>query len=546
MKKYFLLVLMAAAVLSCSPKVAAPAGIETKAPSKPPVDADIVIVYDNDVHCSVDGYANIAALRNEKMKETPYVSLVSAGDFVQGGSLGAASKGEYIVEIMNSVRYDFVILGNHEFDFGIPRLKELTNMLTAKVLCCNLIDLRADRRMYDPYKIVSYGSTKVAFIGVATPYSFSSSTPAYFQDEKGNYVYSLCADTFYDTVQNFVDDARQQGADYVVVISHLGDDVINDPINSQALAANTSGIDVILDGHTHNTVPSRTLKGKDGKDVLYSQTGAHFENLGVLTITPQGKKTTELIPVKDYPAKDPKVEAVIDQQKQKYAERGARKIGHSEVMLPAKNENGDWLVRKYETSLGDMCADAFRLSLDTDIAMLGGGSIRANLPAGDITYDSIFNVFPFNNRVCTATLTGSQILDVLEFGVSAYPADFGGFLHVSGLTYEFDPSVESPVVFDINKAFVRIDAGERRIRNVQVLNKETGKFERIDHTRTYTVGGTTYLLMEAGDGYEMLKGVGHETGTVDVDMLEHFILNCLKGDIRASEYGEPAGRIICR
>ena len=546
MKKYLLLVLMAVAVLSCSPKVAAPAGIETKAPSKPPVDADIVIVYDNDVHCSVDGYANIAALRNEKLKETPYVSLVSAGDFVQGGSLGAASKGEYIIEIMNSVGYDYVTLGNHEFDFGIPRLKELTGMLTAKTLCCNLIDLRADRRLYDPYKIVSYGNTKVAFIGVATPYSFNSSTPAYFQDEKGNYVYSLCADVFYDNVQNFVDDARHQGADYVIVVSHLGDDVINDPINSQALAANTSGIDVILDGHTHNTVPSRTLKANDGKTVLYSQTGAHFENLGVLTITPQGKLTTQLIPVKDYPAKDPKVEAVIDQQKQKYAERGARKIGHSEVMMPAKNENGDWLVRKYETSLGDFCADAFRLTMDTDIALVGGGSIRANLPAGDVTYDSIFNVFPFNNRVCTAELTGQQILDVLEFGVSAFPADFGGFLHVSGLTYEFDPSVETPVVFDINKAFVRIDAGERRVRNVQVLNRETGKFERIDHTRTYTVGGTAYLLMEAGDGYEMLKGVGHETGDVDVNVLEEYIVKILKGDIPVSTYGDSAGRIVRR
>ena len=537
---------MAVAVLSCSPKVAAPAGIETKAPSKPPVDADIVIVYDNDVHCSVDGYANIAALRNEKLKETPYVSLVSAGDFVQGGSLGAASKGDYIIEIMNSVGYDYVTLGNHEFDFGIPRLKELTGMLTAKTLCCNLIDLRADRRLYDPYKIVSYGNTKVAFIGVATPYSFNSSTPAYFQDEKGNYVYSLCADVFYDNVQNFVDDARHQGADYVIVVSHLGDDVINDPINSQALAANTSGIDVILDGHTHNTVPSRTLKANDGKTVLYSQTGAHFENLGVLTITPQGKLTTQLIPVKDYPAKDPKVEAVIDQQKQKYAERGARKIGHSEVMMPAKNENGDWLVRKYETSLGDFCADAFRLTMDTDIALVGGGSIRANLPAGDVTYDSIFNVFPFNNRVCTAELTGQQILDVLEFGVSAFPADFGGFLHVSGLTYEFDPSVETPVVFDINKAFVRIDAGERRVRNVQVLNRETGKFERIDHTRTYTVGGTAYLLMEAGDGYEMLKGVGHETGDVDVNVLEEYIVKILKGDIPVSTYGDSAGRIVRR
>ena len=371
-------------------------------------------------------------------------------------------------------------------------------------------------------------------------------TPAYFQDDKGNYVYSLCADNLYDYVQNIVDDARAQGADYVVAITHLGDDVISDPLNSHALAANTSGIDVILDGHTHNTVPTLMLKAKDGKNVVYSQTGAHFENLGVLTITPSGKISTELISLKDYPAKDPKVEAVIDQQKQAYAARGARKIGYSEVKLPAKDENGDWLVRNVETSLGDMCADAFRIALDTDVAMIGGGSIRADLPAGDVTYDSIFNVFPFNNRTCTATLTGQQILDVLEFGVASYPAAFGGFLQVSGMTYAFDPSVESPVVYDINKAFVRIDPGLRRIRDVQVLDKKTGKYESIDPARSYTVGGTDYFLMNCGDGYEMLKGVGHETGSVDVDMLEHFIIEHLKGDIRASEYGQSAGRIIRR
>ena len=201
------------------------------------------------------------------------------------------------------------------------------------------------------------------------------------------------------------------------------------------------------------------------------------------------------------------------------------------------------MVRKYETSLGDLCADAFRITLGTDIAMVGGGSLRANLPAGDLRYDDIFNVCPFNNSAGTASLTGQQILDVLEFGVGAWPTDFGGFLHVSGLTYEFDPSIESPVVYDVNKAFVRIDAGPRRIFNVRVLDPETGNYEPLDPTRTYTVGGTTYLLRDAGDGYEMLKGLGHDTGTPDLDLLEKYIVDHLKGDIRMSEYGESQQRI---
>ena len=527
----------ALAAIACSYRTTPPSG---------GARADIVILYDNDVHCSVDGYAKMAALKAEKQAQTPYVTLVSAGDYVQGGSMGAASQGGYIVTIMNAVGYDYVTLGNHEFDYAIPRLKELTKALTATVLCCNLIDLKSGERMYKPYAIVDYGGTKVAFVGAATPYSFNSSTPAYFQDDKGNYVYSLCADTYYDTFQNFVNDARNQGADYVVALTHLGDDVAYDPINSQELARQTEGIDVILDGHSHSLVPERVLTNKAGKPVLYSQTGAHFDNLGVMTIHPDGKISLELVPTKDYPKEDPRVRGVIDSLKAEYAALGARKIGRNDVMMPAKNAEGDWLVRNRETSLGDFCADALRMTLGTDIAMVGGGSIRKDLPAGDVRYDDIFNVFPFNTTTCIAELTGQEILDVLEFGVAAYPTDFGGFLQVSGLTYAFDPSVESPVVYDVNKAFVKLDGGPRRICDVKVLNPKTGTYEPIDPKRTYSVGGTTYLLRDAGDGYEMLKGRGRDTGTVDVEHLEKYITDFLHGDITALQYGKSAGRVTVK
>ena len=539
MKKYILLLFVAAAAVACSPKTV-PVSSGTKATH------DIVILYDNDVHCSVDGYAKMAALKAEKQAETPYVTLVSAGDYVQGGSMGAASKGGYIVTIMNAVGYDYVTLGNHEFDYAIPRLKELTGELTATVLCCNLIDLKAGKLMFKAYEIVDYGGTKVAFIGGATPYSFNSSTPAYFQDDKGNYIYSLCADTYYDTFQNYVNDARNQGADYVIALTHLGDDVSYDPINSQELVRRTYGIDAILDGHSHSLVPERILTNKAGKPVKYSQTAAHFENLGVLTIKPDGELTLRLIPTKDYTKEDPKVRRVIDSLKAEYAALGARKIGRNEVKMPAKDADGDWLVRREETTLGDFCADAFRLVMNTDIGISGGGSIRANLPAGDVRFDDIFNVFPFNNTASIAELTGQEILDMLEFGVSAYPTDFGGFPHVSGLTFSFDPSIESPVVFDVNKAFVKFDGGPRRVSDVKVLNGATGVYEPLVPDKSYRVGGTSYLLIDAGDGYEMLKGRGKDTGTVDVDILETYINKYLHGVIPASQYGQSAGRITVK
>ena len=539
MKRFFLLFLVLALAVACSPKTT-PAGKSGKAAS------DIVILYDNDVHCSVDGYAKMAALKAEKKAQTPYVTVVSAGDYVQGGSMGAASKGGYIVTIMNAVGYDLVTLGNHEFDYAIPRLKEISKELKATILCCNLIELKADARMFKPYEIVDYGGTKVAFIGAATPYSFNSSVPAYFQDDKGNYVYSLSADTYYDTFQNFIDDARNQGADYVVALTHLGDDVNYDPINSQELARQTEGLDVILDGHSHSLVPQRILTNKAGKSVLYSQTGAHFDNIGVMTISPNGEINLSLVSTKDYTKEDPRVRSVIDKLKAEYAAQGARKIGYNEVMLPAKNAEGDWLVRAGETSLGDLCADAFRVCLGTDIAIVGGGSLRKDLPAGDVRFDDIFNVFPFNNNAAVATLTGQEILDALEFGVAAYPTDFGGFPHVSGMTFEFDPSVESPVVYDVNKAFVRINAGERRVRNVKVYNPETQLYERIDPAKEYTVGGSTYMLKDAGDGYELLKGKGRDTGVVDLDILEKYIVEKLGGRISAAQYGESQDRLIKR
>ena len=539
MKKFILLLFIAAAAISCSPKTA-PVSSGTKSLH------DIVILYDNDVHCSVDGYAKMAALKAEKQALSPYVTLVSAGDYVQGGSMGAASKGGYIVTIMNAVGYDYVTLGNHEFDYAIPRLKELAANLTATVLCCNLIDLEAGKRMFKPYEIVDYGGTKVAFIGGATPYSFNSSTPSYFQDDKGNYIYSLCADTYYDMFQNYVNDARNQGADYVVAITHLGDDVAYDPINSQELARQTYGIDVILDGHSHSLVPERILTNKEGKPVKYSQTAAHFENMGVLTIRPDGTLALQLIPTKDYSKEDPKVRRVIDSLKREYAALGARKIGYSEVLLPAKNADGEWLVRSQETTLGDFCTDAFRTMLGTDIAFLGGGTLRKDLAAGDVRYDDIFNVLPFGNTCCIAELTGQDILDALEFGVAAYPTDFGGFPHVSGLKYTFDPSIESPVVYNVNKAFVKFDGGPRRISDVQVLNAKTGAWEPIDPARTYTVGGTTYHLRDAGDGYEMLKGRGHDTGAEDVDQLEKYLNESLHGVIPASLYGKSAGRVTVK
>lgn len=535
MKKYLLLAVAAVLAFSCSPK--------TVATGSSSAGSDIVILYDNDVHCAIDGYAAMAALRQETEGKTPYVAVVSSGDFVQGGSLGAASKGKYIVETMNKVGYDVVITGNHEYDYSIPRLKELAGMLDAEFTVCNLIDLEADKRLFAPYRMMDFGGTKVAFIGVATPYSFASSTPAYFQNDKGEYIYSLCAENLYDVIQNYVNDARNEGADYVILLTHLGIDVEADAINSLTMIPAISGVDVVLDGHSHSIIPGERVKMKDGKETLLTSTGAHFENIGRLTISPDGKITSELVSVKDYGKEDAGVRYIVDSLKAEYKALGDRLIGETEALLRAKDDKGDWLVRAHETGLGDFCADALRSVLDADVSFVGGGSIRANLPGpGKVTYNDIYTVFPFENTIAKAEITGQQLLDVLEFCVYALPGDFGGYCQVSGVTFDVDLSVESPVVTDINKAFVRFD-GPRRISNMKVFDRKDNSWKPVDPNATYKFVTSSYVLINYGDGNCVLKDVkATDTYVLDVQILEDYIKEFLGGVIPA-RYAESEGRI---
>ena len=145
---------------------------------------DIIILYENDVHCELEGYSKLSALKKELLLTHDHVGVVSGGDFIQGNSLGVISKGEYAVELMNLVGYDAVTLGNHEFDFRIERLEELVDMMDTKPICCNFQSVGEDESYYKPYSIVSYGDIDVAYIGITTPSTITSAAPAQFKDEK--------------------------------------------------------------------------------------------------------------------------------------------------------------------------------------------------------------------------------------------------------------------------------------------------------------------------------------------------------------------------
>lgn len=519
---------------------------------------DIVILYTNDVHCGIEeniGYAGLSAYRENMLEVTPYVSIVDCGDAVQGDFIGLTSEGSYVVDIMNEAGYDFAVLGNHEFDYGMESLEKLLEQAEYSYLGCNISYSGQNENCLSelkPYEIVEYGKTKVAFIGVTTPESISSSTPAYFM-ENGEYVYDFCGGEdgvkLYEHVQKYVDECRDSGADYVVVLSHLGDGE-EYTFSSNNLIKETEGIDVVLDGHAHSTIESMTEKNRNGEDVLISSTGTKFANIGKLVISPDGTITTELIA--DYEEKDERIQRYIDVIQATYEEDLKEVVAVSEVELTGFSGEGIRLVRNRETNIGNFCADAYRYVAKADIALVNGGGIRADLPAGDITYEDLFAVHPFGNTLCMVEATGQEILDCLEMcyrmvlpevsdGENAIGED-GGFQQVSGLKFWVDTSVESSVVVDKNDLFVSVD-GQRRVKDVCVLNDD-GEYEPIDVNGVYTIASHNYLLKECGSGCPMFADNVFliEEGMADYQVLITYMQEGLNGKID-TRYEKTEGRI---
>ena len=505
--------------------------------------SDIVVLYDNDVHCEVDGYVEMAAIKKEMQSQSNYVSLVSCGDFVQGGVIGSISKGEAVVKIMNNIGYDVVTLGNHEFDYAIPQLKSLMLDLDAKVVSSNFLKKSTGKPVFNSYTMKKYGKTKVAFVGVTTPETFTKSTPAYFQNSKGEFIYDFCGDAtgkaLYKRVQTAVNAARKNGADYVVALTHLGTESVTKRWSAQSLVKNTYGIDVVLDGHSHSTVESLKVKNKKGKSVTISSTGTKFANVGELVITKKGKITTKLISL----GEDEETKSYVEGIKDEYNKLLEEVIGKAEVDLTTLGADGNRAVRNAETNLGDFCADAFRSVMDADIGMMNGGGIRANIAAGNLTYNNMLSVFPWSNYGCVIEATGQQIKDALEMGAKNYPEESGGFLQVSGLKYTIDASIPSSVVTNADTGMFEKVNGKYRVTDIQVWNAQKSAYEPIDLQSTYTVAGTNYTLRNNGDGYTMFDGckVVKDNTMVDNDVLRVYLTDVLKGVVD-EQYKDPAGQ----
>jgi len=502
----------------------------------------IVILYENDVHCAVDGYSKLAAMKAELSKQYNYVGVVSSGDYLQGGSLGVISQGEYIVNLMNLVGYDAVTLGNHEFDYKIPRLLELSEKMNTKPVSANFKSVSDDKTVFEPYKIVSYGDIDVAYIGVTTPHTLTSSSPAQFKDENGEYIYSFSQNDLYETVQKSIDSAEAEGAEVIVAISHLGYQEEGNmwPVNE--LIANTEGLDVVLDAHSHSVIEGVKLADKSGNDVILTSTGTKFASIGKMTISGNEIKT-ELIPVESYEKTDTEVDEYIKKINEEYSEKGKRVVGSTDVRLDMTDGSGTRLIRNKETNLGNLCADAYREYTGADISYSNGGGIRADIEPGDITFNNLLEVFPYNNIVCVAYVKGSIIRDMLELTTMSYPNEDGSFPHTSGMTFKLDPQVPTSVKLDENGVFVEV-AGDRRVSDIRILNRETNTYEPIEDDKVYSLASHNYYLEDFGGGMSMLEGAEkvENLGVLDVEVLEKYIVENLGGNV-GEKYAKVDERI---
>lgn len=483
----------------------------------------IVILYENDVHCRIDGYTKMAGLRDAiNSSDTAYAAAVCCGDFLQGNTTGAISKGQYIADILRLMDYHALTLGNHEFDYGVPRMRKLLEDAGTPVTCVNLYEAGEPEPMYAPYVIHQYGNKKIAYIGACTPETMILEGYSFY-DTNGILLYDLKPKTFYTLVQQAVDAARAEGADYVVLLSHVGETPQSMGFSSHRLVNNTRGIDIVLDGHSHEVIEGAKVKNLDGKEIIVTQTGTQFAHVGKLVITPDGRFISQLIKYHDIPYENTKVTATVDSIRQKVKAVTSEVVAHSDYRLVVSDENDQWVVRGEETNAGDLVADAYRYALKADIGFENGGGIRNDIPAGDITYGNIIGMLPYDNTLRRIMVSGEQLQQMLTRCTALVPVLDGNFPQCSGLRFT-------------------IHSKSHTVSDIEIL-QEDGSYTPVDMKRSYSVALTNYNH-EGGGFYDCFKKcvVLQESSLRYYEALADYMRNIL-GGTTGDTYAKPQGRI---
>ncbi len=546
--------------------------METDAPAQ---QGDIAILYTNDVHTYIDGvlsYDVIAALKTALAEQYEYVLLVDAGDHIQGTAYGSMDKGESIIAMMNAAGYDAATLGNHEFDYGMDGAMHVMELANYPYLSCNFYREEngvKGETVLPAYTLFTCGEETVAFVGITTPESFTKSTPAYFQDEDGNYIYGISGgedgEALYADVQRAIDEAKAAGATKVIGLGHLGVDPSSTPWTSKETIAHVGGLDAFIDGHSHTVMLAQPVTDNDREIVLLTQTGEYFNRIGLMVISGEtGEISTSFLEYSEVTdtVKDENGNVVLDEDGKevttvtgyalnhtlangetwcsddavatiknnwiaKIDEQLGTKIGTLDITLDNYTEDGTRLVRSQETVTGDFCADALyylfdSMGLDVDVAVMNGGGVRNKTLTGEFTYKTAKEIHTFGNVACLQTITGQQLLDALEWGAREVgSAECGGFLQVAGITYTIDSFWAESTQKDDKGVWIGAPTGGYRVHDVKVYNKESGEYEALDLEKTYNLAGYNYTLRDLGDGFNMFDGA---VNVLDYVMEDYMVL----------------------
>jgi len=492
-----------------------------------PKPQEVTIYYTNDVHSYIDhaiqeepgiSYSLAATLK----QETENALLVDAGDHLQGTAYGGMDNGETIIRLMNAAGYDAATPGNHEFDYGMAGAMAAVEAAEFPYLSCNFRHEEngvSGDTVLDAYELYRIGGQTIAFVGITTPETITSSAPSYFQDEEGAFLYGIDGgddgSELYAAVQNAIDRAEKDGADHIIALGHLGVDPSSAPWTSRDVIEHTEGLSAFIDGHSHTAMEAETVTDAEGNEVLLTQTGSYLDAIGKLTVSKDGNITSNLLTMEDlsHLTPDEEVQKIEEAWITEIGEQLGQVIGYAEVTFDNFDEDGNRLVRRQSTNTGDFSADALyylfdEMGMEVDVAVMNGGGIRNNAVTGELSYLSCKEIHTFGNVACLLSMTGQQLLDALEWGSKGISADplteNGSLLHVSGLRYTLDLSKESTVQADENDIWTGPPTDGYRVLNVEVYNKETKRYQPLDLSATYRVAGYNYTLRDLGGGFQML------------------------------------------
>ena len=469
--------------------------------------AELIIFHTNDMHSRIQdtddsgksaGLAEMAAAVKAVKAKNPTTLWLDAGDTFHGMPMITVSKGENLVPLLNEAGLDAMTAGNHDFNYGSAQLEKLVKKLNFPLLDANVVHKKNGKLVFKPYKIFKLNGIKVGVFGLSTPETAYKTNPK-----------NVTTVEFLNPVEVSKEMIKQlrPKCDVLIALMHMGVDASSE-FTSERIARETDGIDLIVDGHSHTALP----EGIRIKDTLIVQAGCYEHFLGRATLEVENhkiiSKKAELLDVEEIkaicPTPNKKILALLKEAHLKADKLLDKVVAHSDKELSSNR----LLVRRNESELGNLAADAYRWMAKSDIAIANGGSVRADLPEGDVRERDTMAIFPFGNTLRVAEIKGSTIREMLEHSVEYYPASFGGFLDVSGMTFSYDPS----------------KSAKHRVEKIFVDGQP------LDENKTYTIALVDFQTA-GGDGYTMLKNLKiiGEFGTCDEILKDYLNQVGMKG-----------------